>query len=210
MDSFTIKQKLIIAFNILIILFVLDGIFSERTLNHVNQTSTAIATKHVQSVIDASQVAESMIEYRKDEFAMVTGASFPYKIYSSQQANRLRDQIDIMLDNLEPSLSGHIVEQFQKLKAIWSKYKTNSDQLVQLAKANRTDEAVQLLETSDAEYHQIDILLGLSRVSKRSNFADRFYNFRRAVFDIHRQKNFSVDNQSNQQFKRRFEENCRW
>ena len=172
MDSFTIKQKLIIAFNILIILFVLDGIFSERTLNHVNQTSTAIATKHVQSVIDASQVAESMIEYRKDEFAMVTGASFPYKIYSSQQANRLRDQIDIMLDQLEPSLSGHIVEQFQKLKAIWSKYKTNSDQLVQLAKANRTAEAVQLLETSDAEYHQIDILLQII-VENRKDFINQ-------------------------------------
>lgn len=152
MNSFTIKQKLFLAFALLILIFVANGIYAERSLNRTNEGAMRIATEHLQGVIGAAESARAMADYRQNEFAVVTASSLSFRVHASQQASRLADQIDIMFNSVEPTLTDDIATDFREMRSAWERYKQNSNQLIQLAKDNQVLEATRLLESGTQDY----------------------------------------------------------
>ena len=156
MNSFTIKQKLYLAFALLILIFIATGIYAERSLNRINAGATQIATEHLQGVIETTEHARTLAKYRQNEFAVLTAGSLSFKVHAAQQADRLAQQIEIVFESAASQVSGDAVADFQDVRTAWNNYRKNSEQVFQLVKENQIFEATRLVESSDQDYMYIE------------------------------------------------------
>ena len=160
MNNFSIRQKLILVFTILIIAFVGSGIYSAYSLSSINEGALRIATEHLQGVMAAADSSRSMSDYRQGEFAVLNATTLPNRIHAAQETKKLADQIDITFDAVAPKLKGSDVENdFNEMRQSWDHYKQTSKKLIQLAKAGQIQEATKLLESSSNDYSKIEIKL---------------------------------------------------
>ena len=160
MNNFSIRQKLILVFTILIIAFVGSGIYSAYSLSSINEGALRIATEHLQGVMAAADSSRSMSDYRQGEFAVLNATTLPNRIHAAQETKKLADQIDITFDAVAPKLKGSDVENdFNEMRQSWDRYKQTSKKLIQLAKAGQIQEATKLLESSSKDYSKIEIKL---------------------------------------------------
>ncbi|MBR5914137.1 MAG: methyl-accepting chemotaxis protein [Selenomonadaceae bacterium] len=155
MSSMSIRQKLFFVFILLIIAFVVNGIYSAFSLSSINDGALRIATQHLQGVIAASESGRSMSDYRQGEYAVIDATTLPGRIFAAQQTKKLADQIDITFDTIQPTLEGDIASEFNAMRDIWNKYKSNSNHVIELAKNGNVPEAARLLETSSKMYTEI-------------------------------------------------------
>ncbi|MBR1419887.1 MAG: methyl-accepting chemotaxis protein [Selenomonadaceae bacterium] len=156
MNSFTIKQKLYLAFALLILIFIATGIYAERSLNRINAGATQIATEHLQGVIETTEHARTLAKYRQNEFAVLTAGSLSFKVHAAQQADRLAQQIDIVFESAASQVKGDAVADFQDVRTAWNNYRKNSERVFQLVKENQIFEATRLVESSDQDYMYIE------------------------------------------------------
>ena len=156
MNSFTIKQKLYIAFALLILIFIATGIYAERSLNRINAGATQIATEHLQGVIETTEHARTLAKYRQNEFAVLTAGSLSFKVHAAQQADRLAQQIDIVFESAASQVKGDAAADFQDVRTAWNNYRKNSEHVFQLVKENQIFEATRLVESSDQDYMYIE------------------------------------------------------
>ena len=156
LNSFTIKQKLYLAFALLILIFIATGIYAERSLNRINAGATQIATEHLQGVIETTEHARTLAKYRQNEFAVLTAGSLSFKVHAAQQADRLAQQIEIVFESAASQVSGDAVADFQDVRTAWNNYRKNSEQVFQLVKENQIFEATRLVESSDQDYMYIE------------------------------------------------------
>ena len=160
MNSLTIRKKLILVFAILIAAFVGSGIYSAYSLSSINEGALRIATEHLQGVMAAAESSRSMSDYRQGEFAVLNATTLPNKIHAAQETKKLADQIDITFNSVEPKLAGSdVANDFSEMRQSWDRYKQNSKQLIQLAKAGQIQEATKLLENSNNDYAKIEAKL---------------------------------------------------
>lgn len=157
MSSLTIRQKLILVFAVLIAAFVGSGIYSAYSLSSINEGALRIATEHLQGVMAAADSSRSMSDYRQGEFAVINATTLPNRIHAAQETKKLADQIDITFNAAEPKLAGSdVANDFTEMRQSWERYKQNSKQLIQLAKAGQIQEATRLLENSNNDYSKIE------------------------------------------------------
>ena len=160
MNTLTIRQKLILVFAILIAAFVGSGIYSAYSLSSINEGALRIATEHLQGVMAAADSSRAMSDYRQGEFAVLNATTLPNRIHAAQETKKLADQIDITFNAVEPKLAGSdVAGDFNEMRQTWERYKQNSKQLIQLAKAGQTSEATKLLENSNNDYSKIEAKL---------------------------------------------------
>ena len=159
MNALTIRQKLFLVFILLIAAFVGNGIYSTFSLSSINDGALRIATQHLQGVISASESSRAMSDYRQGEFSVLNATTLPNRIFFAQQTKKLADQIDITFDSVEPKLTGDISKEFQEMRSSWEKYKSVSNQAIDLAKQGKIPEAAKLLESSSADYIHIGVKL---------------------------------------------------
>ena len=148
MGKLSIQQKLYLVFSILIVIFICNGVYSAVALNKVNDGAVRIATEHLQRVLAATDSRSTMANYRQGEYVMVTATTLPDLVRASQEIKKLGDQIDITFDQIAPTLSGDVAQNFNEMRQIWNDYKKNSTKLMQLAENNQPQEALKLLEDS--------------------------------------------------------------
>ena len=157
MSSLTIRQKLFLVFAVLIAAFIGSGIYSAYSLSSINEGALRIATEHLQGVMAAADSSRSMSDYRQGEFAVINATTLPNRIHASQETRKLADQIDITFDTVEPKLAGsEVANDFNEMRQTWERYKQNSKNLIQLAKAGQIAEATKLLENSSNDYAKIE------------------------------------------------------
>ena len=160
MNTLTIRQKLILVFAILIAAFVGSGIYSAYSLSSINEGALRIATEHLQGVMAAADSSRAMSDYRQGEFAVLNATTLPNRIHAAQETKKLADQIDITFNAVEPKLTGsNVAGDFNEMRQTWERYKQNSKNLIQLAKAGQTAEATKLLENSNNDYSKIEAKL---------------------------------------------------
>jgi len=159
MNSLTIRQKLFLVFTLLIIAFVGNGIYSTLSLSSINDGALRIATQHLQGVISASESSRAMSDYRQGEFSVLNATTLPNRIFFAQQTKKLADQIDITFDLVQPKLEGDIANEFAEMRSAWDRYKSNSQQAIDLAKQGKISDAAKLLESSSADYQKIGLKL---------------------------------------------------
>ena len=160
MSSLTIRQKLFLVFAVLIAAFIGSGIYSAYSLSSINEGALRIATEHLQGVMAAADSSRSMSDYRQGEFAVLNATTLPNRIHASQETRKLADQIDITFKSVEPKLAGsEVAQDFSEMRQTWEKYKQNSKNLIQLAKAGKVAEATKLLENANDDYSKIEAKL---------------------------------------------------
>lgn len=160
MRELSIRQKLFFVFAVLIAAFIGSGIYSAYSLSSINDGALRIATEHLQGVMAAADSSRTMSDYRQGEFAVLNATTLPNRIHAAQETKKLADQIDITFDAVEPKLNGsEIADDFNEMRQTWERYKQNSKQLIQLAKAGQIAEATKLLENASSDYSKIEAKL---------------------------------------------------
>ena len=155
MNTLTIRQKFFFVFILLIIAFIGNGIYSAFSLSSINNGALRIATQHLQGVISASESSRAMSDYRQGEYAVIDATTLPSRIFATQQTKKLADQIDIKFDEIQPTLSGKVADDFNDMRTTWNDYKKISEQVINLASQGKKDEAAKLLESSADKYAHI-------------------------------------------------------
>ena len=155
----SIREKLFFVFILLIVVFIANGIYSTTALSSINEGALRIATEHLQGVISTSESSRSMSDYRQGEYAVIDATTLPARIYAAQSTQNLADQIDITFDYIQGNIEGDIAKDFSDMRGMWDKYKANSNNVINLAKAGNTQEAARLLENSSDSYNYIQTKL---------------------------------------------------
>ena len=159
LKNMTIRQKLFMVFILLIIAFIGNGIYTYYGLSSINKGAMRIATEHLQSVLSIADISRSMSDYRQGEYSVINATTISNRIHAAQETKRLSEQINITFDDIEPQLSGTVINDFKEMRTIWEKYKQNSDRLIKLAKNGQIEEAKHALENSNMDYEKIEIKL---------------------------------------------------
>lgn len=155
MNNLTIRQKLYLVFGMLLVIFSITSLYSGYSLNSINNGAMRIATEHLQGVMSASDSNQTLADYRQGEYAVLTATTLPNRIYAIQQTHKLGDQLDIAFTNIEPTLSGDSAQRFNEVQTAWKKYRTNSEQMIDLVSQGKQAEAAVLLDKSKADYSVI-------------------------------------------------------
>ncbi len=155
----SIREKMFFVFILLIVVFIANGVYSTMALSSINEGALRIATEHLQGVISTSESSRSMSDYRQGEYAVIDATTLPARIYAAQSTQNLADQIDITFDYIQGNIEGDIAKDFSDMRGMWDKYKANSNNVINLAKAGNTQEAARLLENSSDSYNYIQTKL---------------------------------------------------
>ena len=155
----SIREKMFFVFILLIVVFIANGVYSTFALSSINEGALRIATEHLQGVISTSESSRSMSDYRQGEYAVIDATSLPARIYAAQSTQNLADQIDITFDYIQGNIEGDIAKDFSDMRGMWDRYKANSNNVINLAKAGNTQEAARLLEGSSDSYNYIQTKL---------------------------------------------------
>lgn len=155
MDSLSIRQKLFLVFGVLIAIFIANGVYTGYSLSSINNGALRIATEHLSTVLVGEESSRTLSDYRQGEYAVVTSVTLPSRIQAAQETKKRADQLDIAFDALEPVISPEIKDDFLQMRQSWDAYKQNSARLISLAKNNRQQEALQLLERSNSQFANI-------------------------------------------------------
>ena len=168
-ENLTIRNKLYVVFGVLIAIFVATSIFAGYSLNSINEGALRISTDHMRGAMVAADSSQAMSDYRQTEYAVLTAPTLPSRIYAIQSAEKLNSQMEITFKNVEPTLSGEALTDFQEMKTIWEKYIKESKEMFALVEAGNTAEATNMLARSELAYQQITYKLS-QLVDNRKDF----------------------------------------
>lgn len=168
-DNLTIKQKLYMVFGVLIAIFFTTSVFAGYSLNKINEGALRISTEHMRGAMVAAESSQTVADYRNMEYAVATAPTLASRIYAMQSVVKLRDQIEINLSKIEPTLSGKSLENFNEIKGVWQTYSERSNKLFDLVEEGNSAEALVQLEKSDKEYQEITYKLS-KLVDDRKDF----------------------------------------
>jgi methyl-accepting chemotaxis protein len=169
LDNLSIKNKLYVVFGVLIAIFFATSIFAGYSLRSINEGALRISTEHIGGVIAASESSQTMADYRQNEFAIATASDLPSRIYAIQNGKKMRDQLNISFDKIEPTLTGESLENFKSMRELWMAYAKDSLEMINMAQNSNSAGALKKLADSNEKYQQIDAKL-VKVIENRKDF----------------------------------------
>ena len=155
MNYLSIRYKLYLVFGILLVIFSITSLYSGYSLNSINNGAMRIATEHLQGVMAASDSNQTLADYRQGEYAILTSTTLPNRIYAIQQTHKLGDQLDIAFTDIEPTLTGDAVQNFNEIVSAWKSYRASSETMINLISQGKQAEAAAMLDKSKRDYASI-------------------------------------------------------
>jgi len=155
LNNLSIRYKLYLVFGILLVIFSITSLYSGYSLNSINNGAMRIATEHLQGVMAASDSNQTLADYRQGEYAILTSTTLPNRIYAIQQTHKLGDQLDIAFADIEPTLTGDAVQNFNEIVSAWKSYRASSETMINLISQGKQAEAAAMLDKSKRDYASI-------------------------------------------------------
>ncbi|WMJ87838.1 methyl-accepting chemotaxis protein [Anaerocolumna sp. MB42-C2] len=177
----SIKNKLVTAFSIILILLTGLGIISINFLDRVNQTSTIIAEKVIPRLDCINQLNYDIARFRSFEFEHITLSK---KEDMDALEKRMEEKKTIINKNIDLYQSYDNDEHIHIVKAEWDKYLAEHDKLIQVSRQLDIIKSTEVINdvSKSAFYNLSDALKSLIKeneenANKTSHNGDEMYGY---------------------------------
>ncbi|WP_252235102.1 methyl-accepting chemotaxis protein [Clostridium sp. CH2] len=142
----TIKSKLIFLVIIFVITIVFMGIYSTKTLNNVNQKSTIISKEFIPAIVYSEELNTMTSDFRLLEYSHIV-ATTPEIMEEKEKAMEEKEkEIQKKLDMYSKTIyREEDKELFDTVKEEWNKYLGLHNQVIDLSKELKTQEAMNIM-----------------------------------------------------------------
>ena len=177
----SIKNKLVTAFSIILILLTGLGIISINFLSRVNETSTIIADQVMPRINCVNQINYEVARFRSFEFEHIT-------LSAKEDMDALEKKMEENKANINKNIGLYQgydnAEHIHMVKAEWDKYLAEHDKLIQISRQLDINKSTEIIngESKNAFYNLSDALNALieeneENANNTSHNGDEMYGY---------------------------------
>lgn len=144
MKNIKIKYKLLMLVAFMLTGFILMGITSLRTMDEINEGSTVISANWLPSVIASEELNTLTSDYRIQEYKHIVAQDSQTMQEAERKLEELEAQINEMFDTYFNALITNDTDKqlMQNAQSAWKKYLELHDNMLELSRQNKTEEAM--------------------------------------------------------------------
>ncbi|MFV0343623.1 MAG: methyl-accepting chemotaxis protein [Anaerocolumna sp.] len=144
----SIRLKLLVSFLLIVIMLLLTGVISLRSLNKISQSNDNMYSKNLQSINTLHTIKENYLIIHSNLLSAVTTEDPNKTKEALEVVNKAVAENTALIDTYEKNHMTY-TNNWEEFKTAHSTYKTERNTIIQLATNNENEDAKQLLDNSE-------------------------------------------------------------